>query len=95
MSEIIDSPINRMDISQLSLDQLDAMLTELRDRRTRLRVRVDELATDVSNETPQIKRERYLKFVTKVRDKLTKIDETIDKVTEDVNKLRLMNMEIN
>lgn len=94
MSEIIENPVDRVTIAELSLDQLDEMLTKLRERRTTIRVRVDALANDVPTETPQVKRERYAKLVAKINDRLQKIDESIDKVTEEVNKLRIMNMEI-
>lgn len=92
-TEIVDSPINRTTIDELTVPQLEAWLIRLRETRTALRVKVDNVS-DVSNDTPEQKRERYKKAYDKVLKGFEKLEANIEKLTAEVNKLRAHHMEI-
>ena len=89
-----DDPINPIDISQLSIEKFDEMLSQLRSRRTMLRERATAAKVIPSSDVSHITREKYAKLVLAVDKKFTKLDADIDKLTEEVNKLRLASVEV-
>ncbi|CAM6001461.1 unnamed protein product [Sphagnum balticum] len=91
---ITDSPIDRMTIAQLRLDQLDAELERIRTVRLAYVQKVKSVTrVDASLHWQQM----YIKFqadADKVTKKLKKFDAEHDKMQIEINKLRAMLLEM-
>jgi hypothetical protein len=93
-ADIIDTPISRATVNQLTIEQLDAFLDGVRARRL-LRVQKLEKVAKVSAEDAHLA--TYLKFEAahaKARKLLDKLAEDEAKAESFVNKLRVLAMEM-
>jgi hypothetical protein len=75
--EAHDTPTQRATINQLSVDELDAMLTQLRERRLARVHRLEEIAkvkADEAQITSYLKFERAYKIAKRAIDKLAEQD---------------------
>ena len=95
MSEqIMDTPINRATINQLSIDELDQFLDALRERRL---VRVKKLETVAKVRAEDAHLATYLKFEKQhaaTKKLMAKLAEDEAKAEQYVNKLRALVMEM-
>jgi hypothetical protein len=90
--ETYDSPTERVSINQLSVDELDAWLDKIRQRRL---VTVQKLEAAAKVKSDQVRLTTFLKYerqMTVAKRALGKLDEQIVKVEAIVHKLRLLAM---
>lgn len=87
-----DTPTQRATITQLTVDELDAWLDRLRERRL---VVVKKLEQAAKVKSDSVRLEAFLKLekaITVTRRALTKTDEQIDKTEKLVHRCRLLAM---
>jgi exonuclease VII small subunit len=85
--EAHDTPTERATINQLSVDELDAMLTALRERRLARVHKLEELAKIKSDEaqiTSWLKFERAYKIAKRALDKLEEQDQKVEALMQKV-----------
>ena len=90
--ETYDTPTERASVNQLSVDELDAWLDTIRQRRL---VVVQKLEAAAKVKADQVRLTAFLKFERHhaiAKRALTKLDEQIDRVEKIVHKARLLAM---
>jgi hypothetical protein len=93
-ADVLDTPIHRSTVNQLAVDQLDAFLDGVRERRL---VRVQKLEKVAKVRAEDAHLATYLKFETthaKARKLLDKLAEDEQRAEQYVNKLRVLAMEM-
>lgn len=90
-----DTPTHRASINQMSVDDLDAMLHELRERRLHRVQQLEALAKVKSDEAQLTSWLAFEKAYTVAKRALTKLTEQEKKVEELIHKVRIKAMVIN
>lgn len=91
---IPDTPTHRLTIDELSLDQLDALLDEIRDRRLHIIATVEKQRLEKEESRLRAKHGQFEKLRIKLMDKCMKVGEMLDKLENEVNKLRALKLEL-
>lgn len=91
---ITDTPTHRTAINELSLDDLDAELDALRDRRLHLANRLVQLSAVKRAQHLDAAVARFEKGRLRLRRSIEKLEETTTKVEHEMNKLRAVLLEI-
>ena len=89
-----DTPVNRATIAQLEVDQLDEMLTRLRNNRL-MRVRyLESLANASADEVGLGGVIKYNKLRDQIKKKLAKMEELDLDITTKMNTLRVLQVQL-
>lgn len=89
-----DTPVNRVDVSQLSDDELDNIITEKRERRLQL-VRHYEALMAVKAAAEQEKLSATIeKQMEMFQKELERVDKAIDKLEQRATKLRALRLQL-
>lgn len=89
-----DSPIHRLNVNQLAVEECEALLDALRERRLLIRAKIQKAAkvnTEKADLTAYLKFEKLLKSVKKEEEKL---QTQCEKLEADVHKLRVLILEM-
>lgn len=94
-TEIIDNPIERKNITQLTTDQLEAFLDGIRERRLDP-VRLYKEALAQKKEVSDMKaKEKLDKQLAMLEKEIASLDKAIEKVEKRVNNVRALRLELN
>lgn len=89
-----DTPIHRVTINEMSLEQLDAELEALRIRRMNLSARLVSISQTKRTQQVAYATVKFDKGVEKVKRMLEKLSEATLKVEAEMNKMRALALEI-
>lgn len=89
-----DTPVNRADITKIEITALDNMLEKLREKRLANVKLLEAIAQTKADEHGLATYMKMTKALERANKKVAKIDELLETLSTEVNKLRIMQIEI-
>lgn len=94
MAKIIDSPIHRIHILELDDDRIDALIAEIRERRSSKIIALQDEVRATRAVADEVYQERLEKLAEQIEKLLNDMDKKLSKAEQLAMKLRVLRMEM-